>query len=147
MNNHNKLIAAVSLAAMLGLGGCSMAATAGSEPGPAGSGAASGMAGQPASGMAGQPASGMAASGDAMAGMIHIESGHYRNAAPVAAGSMVTVMNMATATYTVTSDDGHSFSVTVPAGVMASFKAPGKAGSYPFHSDGPSAMHGVLTVH
>lgn len=82
-----------------------------------------------------------------MAGMIHIESGHYRNAAPVPAGSMVTVMNMGNAAYTVTSDDGHSFSVTVPAGAMASFKAPGKAGSYPFHSDGRSAMHGVLTVH
>lgn len=139
MSKHNKLVAAAALAAMLGLGGCSMAAPAGSGPGTAGSGAASGMASQ--------PASGMAASGDAMAGMIHIESGHYRNAAPVAAGSMVTVMNMGNAAYTVTSDDGHSFSVTVPAGAMASFKAPGKAGSYPFHSDGRSAMHGVLTVH
>lgn len=139
MSKHNKLVAAAALAAMLGLGGCSMAAPAGSGPGTAGSGAASGMASQ--------PASGMAASGDAMAGMIHIESGHYRNAAPVAAGSMVTVMNMGNAAYTVTSDDRHSFSVTVPAGAMASFKAPGKAGSYPFHSDGRSAMHGVLTVH
>ncbi|WP_287932009.1 hypothetical protein [Arthrobacter sp.] len=139
MSKHNKLVAAVALAAMLGLGGCSMAAPAGSGPGTAGSGAASGMASQ--------PASGMAASGDAMAGMIHIESGHYRNAAPVAAGSMVTVMNMGNAAYTVTSDDGHSFSVLVPAGATASFKAPGKAGSYPFHSDGRSAMHGVLTVH
>ncbi|WP_113717637.1 cupredoxin domain-containing protein [Arthrobacter dokdonensis] len=144
MSKHNKLVAAVALAAMLGLGGCSTAAPAGSEPATAGSAAASG---QPGSGMAGQPASDMAASGDAMAGMIHIESGHYRNAAPVAAGSMVTVMNMGNAAYTVTSDDGHSFSVTVPAGAMASFEAPGKAGSYPFHSDGRSAMHGVLTVH
>ncbi|WP_288024995.1 hypothetical protein [Arthrobacter sp.] len=131
MSKHNKLVAAAALAAMLGLGGCSMAAPAGSGPGTAGSGAASGMA----------------ASGDAMAGMIHIESGHYRNAAPVAAGSMVTVMNMGNAAYTVTSDDGHSFSVLVPAGATASFKAPGKAGIYPFHSDGRSAMHGVLTVH
>ncbi|ALE07726.1 hypothetical protein AL755_10010 [Arthrobacter sp. ERGS1:01] len=77
--------------------------------------------------------------------MIHIESGAYRDAAPVAAGSMVTVMNMDDAAYTVTADDG-SFAVKVPAGAMVTFKAPGTAGNYPFHSDGKAGMHGTLTV-
>ncbi|WP_211320730.1 cupredoxin domain-containing protein [Arthrobacter livingstonensis] len=135
MNKQGNLIAATALAAMLGVGGCSMAVPAGTSQGSAAPAAAASAAPMPA----------MTASGDAMAGMIHIESGAYRDAAPVPAGSMVTVMNMDSAAYTVTSDDG-SFTVKVPAGAMATFKAPGKPGSYPFHSDGGAGMHGVLTV-
>lgn len=129
MNKQGSLFAAVSLAAMLGLGGCGIAASTGAA------------AGQP---VPSPPA--MTASGDAMAGMIHVDAGAFRDAAPVEAGAMVSVMNMATAAYTLTSDDGTSFSVTVPPGAVVSFKAPGKPGSYGYHSDGPGTMHGVLTV-
>ncbi|NVM99580.1 hypothetical protein G6035_13030 [Arthrobacter sp. SDTb3-6] len=79
--------------------------------------------------------------------MIHIDSGAFRDATPVLPGSMVTVMNMDPSAYTFTSDDGHSFSVTVPAGAMVGFKAPGRPGSYPFHCGGKAgSMRGVLTV-
>jgi plastocyanin len=131
------LIAATAIAAVLCLGGCGSAASSGAKPVAS---APAVLTPAPASSL---PAMTMAP--ESMAGMIHIESGTYRDAAPVAAGSMVTVMNMDDAAYTVTAENG-SFSVTVPAGAMATFKAPDKAGNYPFHSDGRSGMHGNLTV-
>jgi hypothetical protein len=138
MKTQRQLTAAAALAAMLVLGGCSTTPSAGTTPA-----APAPAAPAPA---AGTPMPAMTGSGNAMSGMIHLESGHCRNAAPVAAGSMVTVMNMDTAAYTVTSDDGHSFSVKVAAGATATFKAPGEPGSYPFHGDATAGMHGVLTV-
>lgn len=126
------LIAAATLSAAMCLAGCGAAVTSGSKP-------------VAPTSVTTAPIPAMTMAPDGMAGMIHIESGAYRDAAPVAAGSMVTVMNMDDATYTVTADDG-SFAVKVPAGAMITFKAPGKAGNYPFHSDGKAGMHGTLTV-
>jgi|GEM_PF-4823552 len=133
MKTQRQLIAAAALATTLVLAGCSTSPTA--SPGPA-----------QAAPAASTPMPAMTGTADAMAGMIHIESGHVRDAAPVAAGSMVTVMNMDTAAHTLASDDGHSFNFTVAPGTTATFKAPGEPGSYPFHSDGTAGTHGVLTV-
>ena len=63
----------------------------------------------------------------------------------VAAGSTVTVRNNDTTKHTVTSDDGKSFNVTVDSGKTATFTAPA-AGTYKFHCNIHSSMHGTLTV-
>jgi plastocyanin len=80
-----------------------------------------------------------------MAMMIHIKSFAYQSPASVAAGSTVSVMNMDATSHTVTADDG-SFDVTIKPGATATFTAPAKAGSYPFHCTFHSNMHGTLVV-
>jgi plastocyanin len=64
---------------------------------------------------------------------------------PATAGSTVTVENNDSVTHTVTSDDGTSFDVEIPAGKTATFTAP-KAGTYKFHCKIHSNMHATLTV-
>jgi plastocyanin len=68
------------------------------------------------------------------------------NPATVKGGATVTVKNTDDLTHTVTSDDGSSFNITVNAGSTATFTAPSKAGSYKYHCNIHSTMHGVLTV-
>jgi plastocyanin len=65
---------------------------------------------------------------------------------PVKAGSTVAVKNMDGFEHTVTSDDGSSFNISVPGGSTQTFTAPAKAGSYKFHCNIHSSMHGTLTV-
>jgi plastocyanin len=64
---------------------------------------------------------------------------------PVTAGSTVTVKNNDSVEHTVTSDDGSSFNVSIQPGKTATFTAP-KAGTYKFHCNIHSQMHGSLTV-
>lgn len=68
------------------------------------------------------------------------------SAASVKSGAKVTVKNNDSLTHTVTSDDGTSFNVTVNSGGTATFPAPSTAGSYKFHCNIHSSMHGTLTV-
>jgi|1186.fasta_scaffold371009_2 plastocyanin len=65
---------------------------------------------------------------------------------PVKSGATVTVKNMDDVTHTVTSDDDSSFNITVNGGETATFTAPAKAGSYDYHCNIHSSMHGTLTV-
>ena len=68
------------------------------------------------------------------------------SAASVPAGGTVTVSNNDVPEHTVTSDDGTSFNVTIPAGKSVTFKAPSTPGTYKFHCNIHHQMHGVLTV-
>jgi plastocyanin len=65
---------------------------------------------------------------------------------PVKAGATVTVKNNDSTEHTVTSDDGKSFDLTMQPDSTQTFTAPGKAGSYKFHCNIHSSMHGTLTV-
>src|SRR5262249_44737406 len=65
---------------------------------------------------------------------------------PVKAGSTVTIKNMDQIEHTVTSDDGTSFNVDMPGGQTKTFTAPTKPGTYKFHCNIHSFMHGTLTV-
>jgi plastocyanin len=55
-------------------------------------------------------------------------------------------MNMDGEAHTVTSDQDGSFAVPVPAGTTVMFTAPAAAGSYAFHCEYHSDMHGTLVV-
>ena len=70
----------------------------------------------------------------------------FKVAGPVSAGATVTVKNNDGVTHTVTSDDGTSFNMSVDGGVSTSFKAPTNPGTYKFHCNIHSQMHGTLTV-
>ena len=70
----------------------------------------------------------------------------FKVAGPVTAGATVTVKNNDGVTHTVTSDDGTSFNMSVDGGTSTSFKAPTKPGTYKFHCNIHSQMHGTLTV-
>lgn len=135
MNKKVSLAGALAVAAILALSACGEGTMEGS-PSPGGM--------EPSAPSA--TSSGLATPGSgSMESMIHIQDGKFMNPKPLAAGSMVTVMNMDATAQTVISDDSTSFNVSVPAGGTASFAAPTKPGSYPYHG-GAGDMQGVLTV-
>jgi plastocyanin len=75
---------------------------------------------------------------------ITIDSSFTFHPTPVKAGSTVTVKNDSTSQHTVSQDRG-GFNVTIDAGKTATFTAPA-AGTYKFHCNIHSFMHGTLTV-
>jgi len=75
---------------------------------------------------------------------ITIDAGFTFHPTRVKAGSTVTVKNDSTSQHTVTQDGG-GFNVTVDPGKTATFTAPA-AGTYKFHCNIHSFMHGTLTV-
>lgn len=77
---------------------------------------------------------------------IHISNFKYGVPATVQPGQTVQVMNMDGEAHTVTADSTGGFDVNVGGGAVASFKAPTRAGSYPFHCMYHGNMHGVLVV-
>ena len=77
---------------------------------------------------------------------ITIDSSFTFKTTPVKAGSTVTVKNESGTNHTVTSDTAGAFNVALDANGTATFTAPDKPGSYPFHCNIHSFMHGTLTV-
>jgi len=77
---------------------------------------------------------------------ITIDSSFNYKTTPVAAGSTVTVKNDSTTQHTVTEDTSGGFNVTIDGGKTATFTAPSKPGTYKFHCNIHSFMHGTLTV-
>ena len=65
---------------------------------------------------------------------------------PVKAGATVTVHNNGPSNHTVTADSAGGFDVTVNSGKDETFTAPSKAGTYKFHCNFHSQMHGTLIV-
>jgi plastocyanin len=79
--------------------------------------------------------------------MIMIKNFAFTGPASVKAGSTVTVMNEDSEAHTVTADSSSGgFDVTVPAGATKTFTAPAKPGTYPYHCNYHSNMHGTLRV-
>ncbi|BCW71092.1 cupredoxin domain-containing protein [Arthrobacter sp. NicSoilB8] len=105
----------------------------------------------PASASASSPGSGSGsgaspAAGTA-AGTITIKDFGYGDPLTVAPGATVSITNMDTAAHTVTADEGSAFDTEVKGGGgTATFTAPTKPGSYPFHCTFHPGMHGVLIV-
>jgi plastocyanin len=81
-----------------------------------------------------------------MKGMIMIEDFTFSTPKSVAPGATVMVMNMDSETHTLTADSGDAFDLTIPPGKTAELTAPDKPGSYPFHCQYHSNMHGTLRV-
>lgn len=90
---------------------------------------------------------GTASSPDSMpAAMITIKNFDFGAPITVSPGASVMVMNGDTETHTVTADSGSAFDTTVTAGGKATFTAPTKPGSYPYHCNFHADMHGTLIV-
>lgn len=88
-------------------------------------------------------------SGHATGGMasLTISNFAYSVSGKVTPGETVDVTNQDPVAHTVTSDQSGLFNVTVQAnGGTATFKAPTKPGSYPYHCNFHSNMHGTLVV-
>jgi plastocyanin len=64
----------------------------------------------------------------------------------VAPGTEVTVMNEDSEAHTLTADGAGGFDVKIDPGASATFTAPAKPGSYPYHCTYHSNMHGTLAV-
>ena len=82
----------------------------------------------------------------ASATAITIKDFAYQTPPSVSPGATVTVTNTDTAEHTVTADDGSAFDVEVKSSGTATFTAPSKPGTYPFHCTYHVNMHGTLTV-
>lgn len=78
--------------------------------------------------------------------LITIKDFAYHGPASVSPGAKVTVMNKDSTAHTVTADGSGGFDVTVAPGKSATFTAPAKAGSYPYHCTFHANMHGTLIV-
>ncbi len=134
MVNRTSLTAvpALALAACLLTAGCSSSGTKApaTSNAPAGSTSMSSSAAAPTS----------------AAASITIKSFAFTVSGPAAAGAMVKVTNNDGEAHTVTADSGKAFDVTVQPGKSATFTAPSKAGTYKFHCNFHSDMHGTLTV-
>ena len=80
------------------------------------------------------------------AAQITIKGSSFTVAGSVAAGSTVTVKNEDGFAHTVTADNGEFNTNNIDGGKTVTFTAPSKAGSYKFHCNIHSFMHGTLTV-
>lgn len=151
--SHRALPAAMALTACLLAAGCSSStpkkSVSSNPPGSVGSTSAPSSATAPSSTTGTTGASVPAASGSSRAAAavhITIKNFAYRLSGSAAAASMVRVTNNDGEAHTVTADSGSAFDVTVPPGKTVSFAAPKKGGSYPFHCNFHSDMHGTLVV-
>lgn len=78
---------------------------------------------------------------------ITIKDFAYGDPLTVAPGATVAIVNMDTAAHTVTADDGPAFDAEAKGGGgTATFTAPSKPGSYPYHCTFHPGMHGTLIV-
>jgi plastocyanin len=117
---------------------------AGALTGCSSSTAGTAATGQPSSAMSMPSTTGGSMS--ATATTIMIENFSYATPGSVGPGATVSVMNMDGDAHTVTSDTDGAFAVTVSASSTATFTAPATAGTYDFHCDYHSNMHGTLVV-
>ena len=129
------MITAVTAAGVIGLlAACGSSTSKASSP-PSTAGAA-----------ASNQSSSTSQTGTASAAMIHISNFKYMSPTSVSPGATVSVMNMDGENHTVTADSGNAFDDKATAGASTTFTAPIKPGSYPFHCNYHSNMHGVLIV-
>ncbi|MFE4228707.1 cupredoxin domain-containing protein [Arthrobacter sp. NPDC056886] len=142
MTSNKTRTALVLATVLIGLSGC---AGGGGTTAPATTAGTSASMSVEPSAPAGSTTSGPA---NAAAATITISNFAYEIPGSVAPGAEVKVVNMDTAEHTVTADqDATLFDVEVKEnGGTATFKAPSKPGTYPFHCTYHSNMHGSLTV-
>jgi len=139
-------LAAVVATAVVGLAGLSACSSGGSGSAAGSSSSSSPSMSSSSMSSSKSPMASNSAMASSMNVTITIKNFGYSHTSKVMPGSKVTVKNEDATAHTVTADSGGAFDVTVDAGKSATFTAPGKPGSYPFHCTYHSNMHGTLTV-
>lgn len=133
---HVALGAALATGALL-LAGCGGGSS--SAPASTDSMTSMSMGSSPTSSSSGGTTSGAAAT-------VTIKDFAFDGPSSVAPGATVKVTNQDAEAHTLTADGAGGFDVRIDPGASATFTAPTKPGSYPFHCDYHSDMHGTLTV-
>ncbi len=80
------------------------------------------------------------------AATVTIKDFAFSGPSSIAPGAKVTVKNEDSEAHTLTADGAGGFDVKIDPGASATFTAPSKPGSYPYHCTYHSTMHGTLTV-
>ncbi|WP_238342891.1 cupredoxin domain-containing protein [Nocardioides cynanchi] len=80
------------------------------------------------------------------AATVTIKSFAFTGPSSVAPGAKITVKNEDSEAHTLTADGPGGFDVKIDPGASATFTAPTKPGTYPYHCTFHSNMHGTLTV-
>ncbi len=78
--------------------------------------------------------------------MVSIQDFMYMGPMTAKPGEMVMVTNNDSETHTLTSDQSGLFTVSIQPGGTATFAAPDKSGTYSYHCNFHSNMHGTLVV-
>ena len=91
-------------------------------------------------------ASSKAAKPAAAAAMITIKDYKFSVPSSVKPGQTIMIMNADSEAHTVTADSGNAFDINVPGSGSAMFKAPAKAGAFPFHCNYHAQMTATLKV-
>lgn len=144
-DSRNIRIAAVTAVALVGLSGCG---SSGGNSNTASTPKASPTSAAPSSGESGGAASSPASSAPAMTmAMVTIKNFAFQSPPSVKPGAKIMVTNEDTSTHSVTSNQAGLFDVNVNAGGgTATFTAPSKPGSYPYHCKYHGNMQATLIV-
>lgn len=139
-------LAGVAAAALFALSACGTSGSSGenSPSAPTTSISTKASSAQPSSSKTASPASESSPTAEAVS--ITIKDFKYQMPKSVAPGAKITVTNEDSATHTVTADQGDAFDVNVPGKGSATFTAPSKPGSTPFHCTFHANMEGTLVV-
>ena len=144
MNTRAAALTLVGILGLSALSGCASShkSSAGSSdsasaPTPAGTWPAS-----PSPSDSGSPSASASSAGV----VITIKHFTYGGGTSVPAGAAVTVTNHDSVAHTVTSDAAGVFDVKIDPGRSATFKAPAKAGAFPYHCTYHADMHGTMKV-
>ncbi|MDQ6642128.1 MAG: cupredoxin domain-containing protein [Actinomycetota bacterium] len=78
--------------------------------------------------------------------MIMIKNFAFAGTSTVHPGTKIMIMNMDSEAHTVTADTGKAFDVKVDPGKSVMLTAPSKPGTYAYHCNFHSSMHGTLKV-
>ncbi|MEP6666616.1 MAG: cupredoxin domain-containing protein [Nocardioidaceae bacterium] len=149
MRINTSIIVVTAVTAILGLSACSSSVkSAGSDAHSDATSQTPGDSSRAApSSKSSRPGSATASTGDAaQEAVITIKNYAFAGPDSVSGGATITVKNEDSVAHTVTGDDDGTFDVNVPPGVTATFMAPDKPGSYPFHCSYHSDMTATLTV-
>jgi plastocyanin len=133
---HARCAALAALVATVALTGCSSSSPA-SSPLSSPSSSTGDSAGAHSSASAG-------AAHDAAS--ITIKNFAFHVSGTVMPAATVRITNDDSIAHTVTADSGHAFDVTIAPSKSATLTAPRKTGTYKFHCNFHSDMHGTLTI-
>ncbi|MGH3502263.1 MAG: cupredoxin domain-containing protein [Nocardioidaceae bacterium] len=150
MNAKRQILPALAAIALIGVAGCgSSGDDSGDQAAPSSATPQTSVQSSPTSGSPSTPSSSPESSSTSPSStkvVITIKDFDYQGPESVSPGAQVTVMNEDDTTHTVTADDAGDFDVNVEGGDTVTFTAPSKPGSYPYHCEYHSSMHGTLVV-
>jgi plastocyanin len=142
----NLRLAALAAVVLIGVSGCGSSGGGSNGASTATTSPDSHTSGGGASAQSSSPSSSKKPTSEMAMAMLSIKDFAFQSPSSVKPGGTVMVSNSDTSTHSVTSDQAGMFDVDVSAGGTATFTAPSKPGSYPYHCKYHGNMQATLVV-